>query len=109
MRALIVDPTFRTVREEDVSGSLESLQQIVGGYIEAIYLDHVTPTLAGHHAYLDEGGRLKPAVAAQRWRLEGWGEAWLCGPAVVLCDDGYGAEAPATASVAQLKSLVTFL
>jgi hypothetical protein len=109
MRALIIDPILRVIREEEISSGLEPLQKIVGGYIEAIYPDRWDPDFEGHHLYLNEMGRLIPAIAQHRWVLAGWPEGWLCGPAVLLRDGPGGREASARLTVSQLQAKVTFL
>ena len=109
MRAIVVDPVNREVREQEVEGKLSTLQAVVGGNIEAIYLDDWVPDLAGHHFFVNEEGRMIPTLAVQRWSLRGWPEAWLCGPAILLCDNGHGGEAPATASLETVRELVQFV
>ncbi len=54
MRAIIVNSKDRTITETDIDGSLKSLQQIVGGMIEAVSqgLDD------NHHCYVNEEGLL---------------------------------------------------
>ena len=36
MRAIIIDAKYCTITDTDIDGSLESLQQIVGGLIEPV-------------------------------------------------------------------------
>lgn len=109
MRAIVIDPAKREVREHDTDGRLKDLQSVVGGNIEAIYLDGWVPELADFHLYLNEEGRMIPEIAVQRWALRGWPEGWLCGPAILLSDDGFGGEAGVSVSVVSVQELVTFL
>lgn len=109
MRAIVIDPVKREVREEETDGRLRHLQSVVGGNIEAIYLDGWVPELAELHLYLNEEGRMIPEIAVQRWSLRGWPEGWLCGPAILLGDDGAGGEAATTVSVEQVRELVAFV
>lgn len=109
MRAIVIDPAKREVREQETDGRLKGLQSVVGGNIEAIYLDGWVPELAEFHLYLNEEGRMIPEIAVQRWALKGWGEPWLCGPAILLSDDGFGGEAGVAVSVTDVAELVTFL
>ena len=54
MRAIIINAKDRTISETDIDGSLKTLQQIVGGMIEAVSqgLDE------SHHCYVNEEGLL---------------------------------------------------
>ena len=109
MRALIIDPTTLSVKEQNVAPGLEPLQKIVGGYIEAIYPARFDAWWGDHHVYLNEEGRLDPVIAAQRWSLQGWPEPWLVGPAIVLLGDDSGDEVDCTLSLEGLRARVTFL
>jgi hypothetical protein len=58
MRAIIINPKDRTITATDVDGSLDSLQQIVGGMIEPVSqgLDEY------HHCYVNEEGLLDDII-----------------------------------------------
>jgi hypothetical protein len=110
VRAVVIDPVKREVRDQEVDGKLAGLQAVVGGRIEAIYPEAVgISELGSSHLYVNEEGRLLPEFAVQRWSLRGWPEAWLCGPAIVLADNGRGGEAEPKVTAAQVRELVTFL
>lgn len=109
MRAVVVDPANREVREIETEGRLRELQGVVCGNIEAVYLDDWVPQLTGHHFYVNADGRMMPELAMQRWSLRGWPEAWLCGPAILLTDDGRGGESAVTVSVETVRELVAFV
>lgn len=95
MRAIIVDPQAQSIREEEVDGKLESLQKIVGGYIEGIYPAITLPEFEGCHGYVNEEFLYThPEWRNRPWRLGPY--EYLCGPAVFMgsTDDGNEADCP---------------
>jgi hypothetical protein len=109
VRALVIEPASRSLREVEVDGSLESLQAAVQGNIEIIYPVVGDPSWGHNFIYLNDEGRLDPKMAAQRWALKGWGEPYLVGPAIVLADNGEGGSVSPTLSIIDLSARVTFL
>jgi hypothetical protein len=107
--ALVIEPTSRSLRQVEVDGSLESFQAAVKGNIEIIYPNTFDPSWGSNFIYVNAEGRLDPDLAAQRWALRGWPEQWLCGPAIVLADDGEGGSASTTLSLIDLDARVKFL
>jgi hypothetical protein len=109
VRALVIEPASRSLRQVELDGSLESFQSVVKGNIEIIYPVVGDPSWGSNFIYLNDEGRLDPQLSMQRWHLKGWGENYLVGPAVVLADDGEGGSADATLSLIDLSTKVTFL
>ena len=106
MRVVVIDPILQEVREQDITGSLKSLQSVVGGYIEMVPVAGYVPELGDHHVYCNEEGRLHGLAT---WHLQGWPESELAGPAIVLRSTRSGDEAPATVSVEAVRGLITWL
>jgi hypothetical protein len=85
-----------------VNPTLDGIKSVVGGWLEAI---HPTGDQYGvWHAYVDEEGKLKGLppnpVATGFVTGLGWrGGDVLCGPVVILGEDGEGEEADAPEQV----------
>jgi hypothetical protein len=72
MRVIVVEP-FKAAYTKDIKGDLESMQELVGGYIEAVYPfeDEVAivcdeeaelSSKQANRALLDERGRLRDII-----------------------------------------------
>jgi hypothetical protein len=92
----------RTVTETEIDGSLSSLQQIVGGLIEAVYhgLDEF------HHCYVNEEGLLEQP---QHFFLFKDGHQPLAGNGVILASTDDGDEAACTLTLDWIKERVSFM
>lgn len=102
MRAIVINAKDRTVNETEIDGSLESLQQIVGGMIEP-----VTPGLDGnHHCYVNEEGLLEQP---QHFFMFKDGHQPLAGNGVILALSDDGEEAPCTLPLDWVTDRVTFM
>lgn len=108
MRAVVIDPVEREVREVEIKGTLTELQGLVGGYIELVPVSMYTPQLSQHHMYVNEEGRLSPDIAVHQWSLKGWPEAYLCGAGVLLTSGGDGSDRAATVALQTVRELVTW-
>jgi hypothetical protein len=102
MRAIVINAHDRTVTEADIDGSLNSLQQIVGGSIEAVTygLDD------NHHCYVDEEGLLGHP---QHFFMFRNGHQPLAGNGVILSSTEDGDEAACTLPLDWVKERVTFM
>ena len=102
LRAIIVNSKDRTIIETEIDGSLKTLQQIVGGLIEAVYqgLDD------NHHCYVNEEGLLDDP---QYFFMFTDGQQPLAGQGVILSSTDEGGEAPCTLSTDWVKQCVTFM
>jgi hypothetical protein len=103
MRAIVINAEQRAVSEVEIDGSLKSLQQVVGGLIDAVY-----PGLEGtdHHCYVNDEGLLNNP---QHFFMLRNGHQPLAGNGVILSTTGEGEEAPSTLSVEWVKERVTFM
>jgi hypothetical protein len=102
MRAIIIDAKHRTITVTDIDGSLESLQQIVGGLIEPVTqgLDE------SHHCYVNEEGL---HVQPQHFFLFDGGHQPLAGNGVILSSTDDGDEAPCTLLLDWVTERVSFM
>jgi Domain of unknown function (DUF3846) len=102
MRAIIINPKDRTITATDIGGSLNTLQQIVGGMIEPVSqgLDE------RHHCYVNEEGLLDHP---QHFFVFKDGHQPLAGNGVILSSTGDGGEAPCTLHLDWVKERVTFM
>ena len=102
MRAIIINARDRTITETEIDGSLETLQQIVGGMIEPVSqgLDR------NHHCYVNEEGLLEHP---QHFFMFEGGHQPLAGNGVILAETDDGEEAPCTLSLAWVKERVKFM
>jgi uncharacterized protein DUF3846 len=102
MRAIIINAQDRTITETEIDGRLKSLQQIVGGRIEAVYegLDD------NHHCYVNEEGLLHHP---QHFFMFKGGHQPLAGNGVILSSTDEGDEAPCTLLLDWAKERVTFM
>jgi hypothetical protein len=102
MRAVIINSKDRTITETDIDGSLQILQQIVGGLIEPVSqgLDD------NHHCYVNEEGLLDNPQSFFMFRN---GHQPLAGNGVILSSTDDDGEAPCTLSLDWVKERVTFM
>lgn len=102
MRSIIINPEDRTITETEIDGSLKSLQQIVGGLIDAVYdgLDD------NHHCYVNDEGLLGNP---QHFFLFRDGHQPLAGNGVILSSTADGGSAPCTLSLDWVKGRVIFM
>ena len=102
MRAIIINAKDRTITATEIDGSLVSLQQIVGGMIEAVSqgLDEF------HHCYVNEEGLLDHP---QHFFFFKDGHQPLAGDGVILSSTDDGDEAPCTLLLDWVKERVTFM
>lgn len=102
MRAIIINAKDRTIAETEIDGSLECLQQIVGGLIEPVSqgLD------GGHHCYVNEEGLLDHP---QHFFMFRDGHQPLAGNGVILSLTEDGNEAPCTLALDWVKERVSFM
>jgi Domain of unknown function (DUF3846) len=102
MRAIIINAKDRTISETEIDGSLKSLQQIVGGFIETVYagLDE------GHHCYVNEEGLLNNPQCFFMFRD---GHQPLAGNGVILASTDEGDEAPCSLPLEWVKERVRFM
>jgi hypothetical protein len=102
MRAIIINAKDRTITETDIDGSLKSLQQIVGGLIEAVYdgLDD------NHHCYVNEEGLLDNP---QHFFMFKDGHQPLARNGIILSSTDGGGEAACALSLDWVKERVTFM
>jgi Domain of unknown function (DUF3846) len=102
MRAIIINSKDRTITATDVDGSLDSLQQIVGGMIEPVSqgLDDY------HHCYVNEEGLL---ADPQHFFMFRDGHQPLAGNGVILASTDDGGEAPCTLLLDWVKERVSFM
>jgi hypothetical protein len=102
MRAIIINAKDRTIIETEIDGSLETLQQIVGGLIEP-----VTQGLDDrHHCYVNEEGLLN---SPQYFFMFKGGHQPLAGDGVILAETEDGGEATCTLPLDRVKERVTFM
>jgi hypothetical protein len=102
MRAIIVNPKDRKITETEIDGSLQSLQQIVGGMIEP-----VTQGLDGnHHCYVNEEGLFDQP---QHFFMFRNGHQPLAGNGVILAETDDGDEAACTLPLEWVSERLTFM
>jgi Domain of unknown function (DUF3846) len=102
MRAIIINAKDRTITETEIDGSLEALQQIVGGLIEP-----VTQGLGeNHHCYVNEEGLLNDP---QHFFMFAGGHQPLAGNGIILAETEAGGEAPCTLPLDWVRERVTFM
>lgn len=102
MRAIVINAEDRTITETDLDGSLDSLQQIVGGMIES-----ATQGLDGtHHCYVNEEGLLQ---GPRHFFMFRGGHQPLAGNGVILSLTEDGEEAPCALSLAWVAERVRFM
>jgi hypothetical protein len=102
MRAIIINAQDRTITETEIDGSLQSLQHIVGGMIEAV----TCGLPEGHHCYVDEEGLLDDP---RHFFMFDGGHQPLAGNGVILAETDDGDEAPCTLRLDWVKERVTFM
>jgi hypothetical protein len=100
IRAIIINAQDRTITETEIDGSLESLQEIVGGLIDAVDLN------GKHHCYVNEEGLLEQP---RHFFMFHDGHQPLAGNGVVLALTRGGNEAPCTLPLDWVKERVTFM
>jgi hypothetical protein len=102
MRAIVINAQNRTITETEIDGSLESLQQIVGGLIEPVGqgLDDY------HHCYVNEEGLLEHP---RHFFFFKEGHQPLAGNGVILSSTDDGDEAACTLPLDWVKERVTFM
>lgn len=102
MRAIIINSKERTITATDVDGSLNSLQQVVGGMIEPVSqgLDEY------HHCYVNEEGLLDDP---QHFFMFKDGHQPLAGNGIILSSTDDGGEAPCTLLLDWVKERVSFM
>jgi hypothetical protein len=102
MRAIIINAKDRTITETETDGSLEALQQAVGGPIEPVTqgLDE------HHHCYVDEEALLN---SPKYFFMFAGGHQPLAGNGIILSSTDDGDEAACTLSLDWVKERVTFL
>lgn len=98
---VLVVPVEGEAEVREINPDLESLQAIVGGYLEAVQLSSC-------HLYCDEEGKLKAKPINRKAtvlaRTLGWPRSRdvLVGDVVFLADDGSGDEADVPAIVLEV-------
>jgi Domain of unknown function (DUF3846) len=100
MRAIIINAQDHMITETEIDGSLEVLQQIVGGLIEPVGLDD------NHHCYVNEEGLFN---SPQHFFMFRDGLQPLAGDGVILALADNGDEAPCTLPLDWVKERVTFM
>jgi hypothetical protein len=100
MRAIIINAQDHMITETEIDGSLEVLQQIVGGLIEPVGLDE------NHHCYVNEEGLFN---SPQHFFMFRDGLQPLAGDGVILALADNGDEAPCTLPLDWVKERVTFM
>lgn len=103
MRAILIDPARRVVEEIDTDGQLASLQAIVGGYIEPVYLPD-----GKHHCYVNEEGLFGDPQHFFVFQGARVGQP-LAGCGVILASTRDGNEAACTLSLEWVVERVVFL
>lgn len=107
MRAILVDPADKSVKEVDVDGKLASLQRAVDGHIEGIYPDRFHQDFRGVHGYVDEERLLGRKDPTKPWSVPGY--RFLVGPGIFLCSTRGGDEAPCSMSLGLMRHHVIWL
>lgn len=100
MRAIVIDALKREVREEQISGDLESLQKAVGGMIELVYIDDE------HDMFVNEEGLIN---GTQEFFTYHGGHQPFAGSAVIVRHNAEGETTAATMSLADVIERVSFL
>jgi hypothetical protein len=102
MRAIIIDPTDKSVTEADIDTSYEAFRSFSrSGYIERVRLPE------GHWLWIDEEGLLQPEPGPF-FRMEAVPSATFAGKGIILCCDEEGDHAPATVSEELIRENVWF-
>lgn len=103
MRAILIDPRAKTVREIESNGKLATMQELVGGWIE------VHPWRDDCNIVINEEGRLqRPPMA--RLLLADFELGDLCGPVIVYGElDDEGDFTACQLSAADVEKAVTWL
>lgn len=102
MRAIIINAQHRTITETEIDGSLDILQDTVGGLIEPVTdgLDE------HHHCYVNEEALLN---GPQYFFMFKGGHQPLAGNGIILSSTDDGDEAPCTLPLARVEERVTFM
>jgi hypothetical protein len=93
MRTIIINAADRIIIEKETDGKLDSLQEIVGGSIEAVYAGLEDADTREHHCYVNEEGLLNQP--RHFFMFEG-GHQPLAGNGVILGTTASGNEAACT-------------
>lgn len=104
MRAIVINPTDRTVTEQDVDTSYEAFRKLVSrsGWIERVRM----PT--GHWLWVDEEGLLMPNPGPFFRITSIYPDSTFAGTGVILKEDFGGDHYPAEVDLITLQALVTF-
>lgn len=104
MRAIIIDPTAKTVEEADIDTTYETFRHnFKSGWVERV------PLPTRHWLWIDEEGLLQPEPEPF-FRIPAVHlDSTFCGKGIILGeDDEYGDHAAAAVTVEVVRSLVTF-
>jgi hypothetical protein len=102
MRAIIINSKEQTITEANVDGSLKTLQQIVGGLIDAVSAG----LPEGHVCYVNDEGLLNNP---EHFFMFKDGHQPLAGNGVIVSTRCDGDDAPCTLSIAWALVHVTFM
>ena len=110
VRAILIDPKARAISEIDLRVLHHETEDSDGGaahLVELINCMYLTTCRYDkfHTLFLDDNGLANP----QGWFTIPSYPQPLTGPAVLVCSTSYGDVAPATLSVEELESQITFL
>lgn len=112
IRALLIDPSFQSVREAFIDGGFESLQEAVGGSIE---IAHDFPN--GDVLYVDEDGLAKAHDAmsgrddaSRAYMFDVGAHQPFAGRGVIVgAEDAEGRHTDAGMAVGEVKDMVSFI
>lgn len=102
MRAIIINPFDRTVKEIDTAASLDDMYRLLN-----VDLITVMQVGAGHAMILDDEGLLKDKASQAYFMLRGMNQP-LAGKAMILADE-YGENRPATLPLDMVEEKVVWL
>lgn len=99
MRVIFIDVTEKEVRELDIAGGLESLQELVDGYIELVRLSETSDL------YVNEEGMINGTQ--EFFWLSGFQP--YAGSGVIIGNNGSGGQVSTDLKLEDVKSNVSFL
>ena len=102
MRAILIDPFTRLIGEVDTDCTLDQVYDLLG-----VDLITVVSFDKEHAMFLDDEGLLKPKQEMQYFKVKGADQPFA-GRGLIIGDQ-YGDNRPATLTVEEVASKVTFL
>lgn len=108
MRAILIDPSNRTVTEVDYSGDYTQIYDLIGAASRMFEIVNV-PTLPDHDCYVDEEGLLYDGGNPHGFFMLALAPQPYAGKGLLLCCTDDGDSITATATLEQVREVVTWM